>query len=304
MNILSQALGRFKEKLSRGIGSQAVEYATRTTMCKLVDSKLTSAEKGVQILLLLKYKELLYNNNPLPAFRDVEFRCFSQNGEDGILLYIFSLIGTTSRKSIELCAGDGIECNTANLIINHGWEGLLVDGNASYVCAGKDFYGKCKETFLCPPTFVHSWVTAENVNALIIDNGFEGEIDLLSLDMDGVDYWIWKAIDCVQPKVVALECRPEWGPNRSVTVPYKPDFYVDLKGKTWAAYGGASLPAFVKLAKEKGYRLVGSTRLLFNVFFVRDGLGEGILPEIPAAMVTGDKENLEWVDPKSVWIEV
>ena len=73
-----------------------------------------------QILLRLKYQDLVRVGAELPSFADVEFQCFSQNGEDGILLYIMSLLGTTNRRVLEICAGDGIECNAANLIVNHG----------------------------------------------------------------------------------------------------------------------------------------------------------------------------------------
>jgi hypothetical protein len=156
---------------------------------------LAAADKGTQILLALQYRQLLQGENTLPGFGDVEFRCYSQNGEDGILHYIFSLIGTTNKKSVEVCAGDGIECNSANLIINHGWVGLLFDGSENNVTIARQFYSKCQETYFYPPTLVHAWITAENINELISSHGFCGEIDLLSLDMDGVDYWIWKAIE-------------------------------------------------------------------------------------------------------------
>lgn len=76
--------------------------------------------KEMQILLMLRYKELSQNGRAMPSFNDVEFRRYSQNGEDGILLYIFSLIGTTNKRVTEICAGSGIECNAANLIVNHG----------------------------------------------------------------------------------------------------------------------------------------------------------------------------------------
>src|SRR2546425_9573924 len=68
--------------------------------------------KASQITLSILYKDLLSRHAPLPSFEDIEFRAFSQNGEDGILLYIFSLIGTTNKKCVEICGADGLECNT------------------------------------------------------------------------------------------------------------------------------------------------------------------------------------------------
>jgi hypothetical protein len=230
-----------------------------------------------QVLLRLRFKELARSGINLPEFSDVEFRCYSQNGEDGILLYIFSLLGTTDRRVVEICAGDGIECNAANLIINHGWQGLLVDGDADQIAQGRAFYSTCRTTWVSPPTFISSWITAENVDGLVASKGFGGPIDLLSLDLDGNDYWVWKALKCITPKVVVLEFSANCGPEESLTMSYQPHFRLDLSVQPYRC--GASLQAFVKLAREKGYRLVGVQSLGFNAFFVRDGVGETLLPE-------------------------
>jgi len=211
--------------------------------------EISSVNQLSQKLLMLKYKELLTSNSIRLSFADVGFRVFSQNDEDGILLYLFSILGTANKKCVEICAGDGIENNTANLILNHGWTGLLFDSSASNVTRGRDFYSSCKDTLIYPPLFIQTWVDAENVNNLIQDNGFRGEIDLLSLDLDGVDYWIWKSINCISPRVVVLEYQNIWGPELSVTVPYRRDFNrYDFHPQYW----GASLASFVKLANEKG----------------------------------------------------
>jgi hypothetical protein len=241
-------------------------------------NETTGTNQAVQLLLHHKYRELLYNHFPLPELADTEFRCFSQNGEDGILLYIFTILGATNKRAVEICAGDGIECNSANLIINHGWYGLLFDGDEHNISRGKDFYSKCQDTFSAPPTLVASWITAENINSLIVDNGFGGEIDLLSMDIDGIDYWVWRAIECISPRVVILEFNSVWGPDRAVSIPYRADFRMDFSRRPY--YTGASLSAFVKLARVKGYRLVGIERLGFNALFVRSGVGEDLLPEV------------------------
>lgn len=236
-----------------------------------------SADQIAQVLLRLQYRDLARRATDLPEFPDVEFRCYSQNGEDGILLYIFSLLGTTNRRVVEICAGDGFECNAANLIINHGWQGLLFDGDADQVARGTTFYSTCRNTWVSPPKFVNEWITAENVDALVASQGFGGPIDLLSLDVDGNDYWIWKALDCISPNVVVLEFNANCGPERSVTMSYKPDYRLDLTVQPYRC--GASLPAFIKLGREKGYRLVGVQSLGFNAFFVRDDFEEKLLPE-------------------------
>jgi hypothetical protein len=184
-----------------------------------------------------------------------------------------------------MCAGIGRECNSANLIVNHGWHGLLFDGDDRNIAIGEQFYSTHPDTFSLPPSMIKAWITADNVNQLIEENGSSGEIDLFSLDVDGVDYWVWDALDVISPRVVVLEIQAAWMCQRSVTVPYDPGFvaswiFVDEASGAKAQYGGASLPAFIKLARKKGYRLVGSNRTGFNVFFMRNDVGVEHFPEI------------------------
>jgi hypothetical protein len=235
-----------------------------------------------QLQLKLTYRTLAASGAVLPNLKQVGFKSFSQTDEDGILLYIFSIIGAANMTCVEICAGTGIECNTANLLINHGWHGLLVDGNEVAVKTGQAFYQQNPSTKVYPPVFVHSWITRGNVNEVLSKNGFEGEIDLLSIDLDGVDYWIWDAIEVIRPRVVAVEYQDIIGPDRSLTVPYSDDFnaYVYPKTSGMPNFCGASLPAFVKLARKNGYRLVGCNRLGYNAFFVLNPYGERDIPEI------------------------
>ena len=235
-----------------------------------------------QLQLQFTYQALKESGRALPQFSQVGFKAFSQTDEDGILLYIFSIIGATSKKAVEMCAGDGIECNAANLIIHHGWHGLLVDGNESGIKRGLEFYQKNPHTYVYPPTFVPAWITRDNVNDIITTHGFAGEIDLLSIDMDGVDYWIWEAIDSISPRVVVVEYQDILGPDRALTVPYSDSFNAREYPMTLGMpnFCGASLPAFVKLARSRGYRLVGCNRYGYNAFFIKNPLGETEIPEI------------------------
>jgi hypothetical protein len=252
-----------------------------------------------QVLLKLQYRELAGRKTSLPDLADVEFQCYSQNGEDGILLYLFSLLGSTNRVAVEICAGDGIECNAANLIVNHGWQGLLVDGDAALVARGASFYATCRTTFVSPPKMVHAWITAESVADLVQQHGFSGQVDLLSLDVDGNDFWIWRALDNLTPRVVVLEFNANCGPEASVAMSYTPDYRLDLTVQPYRC--GASLPAFVTLARTKGYRLVGVQSLGFNAFFVREGLGEDLLPERSPRELYARNERLRRWEPS--WLE-
>lgn len=237
------------------------------------------ADKASQLLLSIKYRELAQSGGQLPVFRDVGFRCHSQTDEDGILLFIFALIGAESRTAVEICAGTGVECNSANLIVNHGWHALLVDGESRNTEIARRFYSTNPDTLIVPPSIRHAWVDRDNVDDLISSSGFSGSIDLLSIDVDGNDYWIWEAITVVIPRVVVIECQPMWGGDLSVTVPYDPAFTMSAERP---GYHGASLPALVKLGGRLGYRLVGSNRFGFNAFFIRHDLAVEMLPEVTA----------------------
>lgn len=242
-------------------------------------------DPAIEIALSLSYAALARHGEPLPGFDNVGFSVYSQNEEDGILLYIFALIGATNRRCVEIGTGQGIECNTANLIINHRWTGLLVDCDAAAVAHGREFYRTNRSTRDWPAVLVSAHVTRGNVNGILRDNGFAGEIDLLSIDVDGMDYWIWDALDVISPRVVVIEFNDILGPDRSVTVPYKDDFsaYDYPTSGGLPNYAGASLAALVKLARRKGYRFVGATSSAVNAFFVKDGLGQKELPEARVA---------------------
>lgn len=236
----------------------------------------SAAAQATQVSLRLQYQQAVRVGALLPSFADVEFRCYSQNSEDGILLFLFSVLGIETRRALEICCGNGIECNAANLVINHGWQAMLVDGNPAQIEQGRAFYARCRSTLYSPPTLVASWITADNVNDLVRAHGFDGDIDLLSLDLDGNDYWIWLALTAVRPRVVVLEFNALLGPHERLTLPYQPDFQVDFALQPPRC--GASLPAFTALATSRGYKLVGVQSLGFNAFFVREDLA----PQLPA----------------------
>lgn len=274
--MLRKNLVRLGTRLAEMYGNN--EYPLATATGRKI-GEIPTINKIQQVQLLMQYRALAAGGGPLPSFQDAEFRCYSQNGEDGILLYLFALIGFTNRRSVEICCGSGIDCNTANLAINHGFEALMMDGREDLLAMGRKFYDRCRDTYQWPPRLVRAWITAENVNGLLKKQGFVGEIDLFSLDMDGVDYWIWKALDVIHPRVVVLEYQDIIGPDRAITVPYDPKFS-EARGEHGPDYAGASLGAFVKLGREKGYRLVGCEHYGYNAFFLRNDLGTEHFPEV------------------------
>jgi hypothetical protein len=199
------------------------------------------------------------------------FKVYSQADEDGIIQEIFRRVGTTNRTFIEFGVEAGLECNTAKLLLE-GWNGLWIEASSPYVAAIRNnARGYIEGSQL---KLIESLVTAENINKLIASAGLGGEIDLLGIDIDNNDYWVWKAIDAVNPRVVAIEYNPTLRPPLSLVVPYRPDAQWDGTN-----YFGASLEALVRLARSKGYRIVGCNISGGNAFFVRNDLGPGAFLE-------------------------
>jgi hypothetical protein len=194
------------------------------------------------------------------------FRLLSQNQEDGVLWALFQQIGTTTKTFVELGSG-ATGGNAAMLAGEFGWTGLLVEGDQGKVgYAGRRFP---RTTAVC------AWITPESVNDLLTQHGYTGEVDLLSVDVDGFDYWVWKAITVCSARVVMLEYNSMFGAERAVTVPYDPKF--NRRDHRFCYYG-ASLTAMTRLSASKGYRLVAVEPTGVNAFFLRND----VAPHIPA----------------------
>jgi len=139
-----------------------------------------------------------------------EHSVYSQNGEDGILLHLFSQIGCYDHRFIEFGVGDGTQCNAANLSLNFGWQGLLLEADPSMVAKAKDYYRERLGGYASNVKIVAKKVTTSTINETFRDQGFTNEIDLLSIDIDGNDYWIWEALHTVSPRIVVVEYNASW----------------------------------------------------------------------------------------------
>ncbi len=197
----------------------------------------------------------------MPFLRELqaaERQVSSQNGEDGVLDLLFGALGTTNKFFVEFGCGNGAECNGAYLI-QQGWTGLQMDGEYASVN---------------PRAVVHKeFITAENVNDIFRKHGVPDAFDLLSIDIDGNDFWVWRAI-ASRPRVVLIEYNASVHPMERLTVPYDPAL-------AWAGtdFFGASLRALKELGEQKGYVLVYCDRCGVNAFFVaRDLLPYGFEP--------------------------
>lgn len=211
-----------------------------------------------------------------PALKDCGFRVFSQFEEDGKLLFIFAMLGMENKTFIEIGSDDGVNSNSANLYFNFDWQGLFLDGNPKSIQRGKRFFSKYPHPWFPSPDFKQAIVQKENVNQLIKEAGYVGEIGFLSIDIDGNDYWVWDALEVVQPQVVMIETHVIYG-MKNIVVPYDRNYQYPGKHP---AYHGASPLAMEALGKKKGYRLVGANEMGFNFIFVKNGLAEKELPAV------------------------
>lgn len=288
---------------------QTLLYGYGKISANITDYKLTM-EQMQQVEIMNQYRLLFSITETTPNFRDTGFKVYSQFDEDGILLYIFSLIGFTNRKVVEVCAGNGEECNTANLIINHSCHGLLFDGNKENVEHGVKFYSQNPATMYYPPIFKNAWITKDNINTLLEEEKFTGEIDLLSLDIDGNDYWVWKNLTAINPRVFVCECHTIIPDNLSVTIPYNENFNYKSNDNYHKEFRSASPLAMINLSKEKGYRLIAVNKYNFNHFYLREDVGKGIFNEITLTDIYTDplmKELNEkrWANVRDApWIHV
>lgn len=209
--------------------------------------------------------------------KDCEKSVYSQGGQDGVLQAIFEIITTYRKVFVEFGAKDGIYLsNTANLRLNYGWYGLLMDAEPESEIVKKEM------------------VARENINYLLYKYRIHA-FDYLSIDVDGNDYWIWKEISD-HPRVVTIEYNPKWAAHESKAIEYNP-------AHVWNRddYYGASLLALKKLGEEKGYHLVHIVDTLDAVFVRWDLCDEEYAPPtvkelLPEPLVIFPVSNKKWVD--------
>lgn len=225
---------------------------------------------------------ILASKQNIRLFDDIKnagFRCYSQFDEDGIILYLLTLVGIKNNTVVEICCGNGHESMSANLIINHGFKGYIFDGNSKNIEIAKKFFFKHKDCLLVKPTIKNTWIMKENINKVLSENKVDGEIDVLVIDMDGIDYYVWEAIDQINPRICVFEVHNIIPHNISVTIPYSKNFDYKKKGKKLENFRSVSPLAMDKLSKKKGYTFVGNNKHGFNVFYVRNDLLNNLLPK-------------------------
>lgn len=199
------------------------------------------------------------------------FKVYSQNEEDGIIEEIFNRIGTTNKIFIEFGVENGLECNSHYLLFK-GWHGLWLEGDIRHIKEIHEKFAPVLANGQLKIIQVH--ITRENINELFIQGGIEGEIDMLSVDIDGNDYYVWEAINVVRPRVVVIEYNAKFPPNHDWKQAYNKRHMWDLSD-----WQGASLKALELLGRKLGYQLVGTNLNGTNAFFVRKDLAKDLFIE-------------------------
>ena len=216
------------------------------------------------------------------SFHDVGLKVFSNMEEDGIILWLIASLNIEKGVFLDIGSNDCINSNCANLVFNFDWEGVFIDADKKLLKIGDRNYrlfGKTKNLNL---KFVQHFLSPENINDVITQQIWTNEIDFMSIDIDGNDFYIWQALTCVKPKIVMIENKIEYGWH-DIAVPADA---LRFKSFEW----GASPFTLTKLAMEKGYTLVAANKKGFNIFFLRNDLMKENVPALQLEDLLNDPE--------------
>lgn len=219
-----------------------------------------------QLLLLgRQLSEAISSKKNISSLSEVEFKVFSQWGDDGIIQWLIKNVEIHNKTFVEFGVGNYRESNTRFLMMNNNWSGFVMDSsikNIAQVINSEYFW---QYSLLAKKVFID----AENINDLLLLANLEKEVGILHIDLDGNDYWIWKEIEVISPIILILEYNSLFGIDKAITIPYKNKF--DRINKHYSnLYFGASLRALHHLSLDKGYAFIGCNSAGNNAYFVRN----------------------------------
>jgi hypothetical protein len=210
-----------------------------------------------------KKKYTKFSSN-LDKINDFEYQITSQNNEDGIINHIFDILKIDKLNFMEI--GFDYYQNNSLAVLKRCNKGLFIDGDNKKAIILRNvlklFYPATKITVQ------NALVDIDNINQIKEQNfNNQEEIDFLSIDVDGIDYYLLKEIN-FKPKLICIEYNFWFGKDLSCAVPYKKNYSLD----SLSNYVGASLKALTELANSKGYHLIALDSACVNAFFIRDDL--------------------------------
>jgi hypothetical protein len=213
---------------------------------------------GLSHLLNLrpKYKKIKNIN-------DLDFKIFSQNGEDGIIDYLLFSLNIDKPKFIEIGVGDYTECNTRFIFERSSPKGLIIDCISDL----KNKISKNIKLWRGDLTIIESFISSQNINNILKKYNFNKYVDLFSLDIDGVDYWILKELPKDFSKIAVIEFNSTFGSKKEISVPNEKNFDRSKYHYSNLCYG-ASLKAIISLMKKKNFVFIGTNLHRVNAFFV------------------------------------
>ncbi len=261
-SFLAQYKVIFKNDKSKDIIKEEYRYFYKEGLPR----ELKAIERKQEIQMILSAKTLIndYYGKRINDLSEVEFRVFSQNGEDGIIQWIVQNVRINNKCFVEFGVSTYEESNTRFLLMNNNWSGLILDGSEKNIEVVKNWDEYWRYDLNARTCFI----TKDNINHVIEKEGFAGEIGLLSVDIDGNDYWVLDAIRCIEPIILICEYNSIFGSEEVVTIPYDENFYrTDLHYSN--LYYGASLKAFIRWAEKKNYIFLGCNSAGNNAFFVK-----------------------------------
>jgi len=249
----------FFEKVISSIKNNAINYK----QLEYLKSQIWNDYKSPKVIL--GQIQAANNNllNKVNALNEVEFQVFSQFGDDGIIAWLTTKLPLPNKTFVEFGVENYREANTRFLLINKYWSGLVIDGNNENI---KQIRNEQIHTFydLQPEC---AFITRDNINIIISTSRFDKDVGVLSVDIDGNDYWVWEAINSINPIIVIIEYNSLFGFEHPYTIPYQADF---VRGTSMPfSFYGTSLLSACDLAYEKGYIFIGCNSAGNNAYFIR-----------------------------------
>ncbi len=216
------------------------------------------------------------NYKDVKNLNQVEYKVFSQNGEDGIIDFLLNRLNIQNPKFLEIGVGDYKESNTRYIFMKSPNRGMIIDNVKNL----KQKVSKHVKLWKGDLTIVEKTITSENISNILNMNNFQKNLDLLSLDIDGIDYWVMDEIPDNLSKIVIAEYNATFGPDLEITVPNINNFNRTKYHYSNLCYG-MSLRAIINLMMRKNYIFIGANKACNNAFFVHEKEVEKLNIDLP-----------------------